>query len=492
MVLASEVPVAKRVAQVICSVFFCLTCAGLIFGFAALKPVLVDEGIYSELCTQDELQRDVWVCLEQDTRLNLMFTIATVVTNVSALPIGFLLDRIGPQRTSILGGCIFAIGCLLFGLGIRSPGVDTFLAGYVVIAVGSPLIFLPCFQLSNAFPANSGLVLSSLTGSFDASSLPLVAFRELHFGLGVSSKTFFLAYALLGLLVVLEQVLLAPKTSYARGDDPKPTQNDNTVTLVDEASTRQTGTLEYTVEPMSESNINASTFSRVFYGENADRDDVLAEVLSGDPLTGKLFGQSARQQILSSWFWLAAAFLCIHMLRINLYIQSAFTQLVHYTRDELLADQLTRAFTYLLPLGGIVAIPFVGYLLDKRSIRDTTIVLALFGVIFGIFGLAHGTPAQVVSIATLTLLRPLMYTAVSDYCAKTFGFQTFGTVYGLMNTLSGLFGLVQYALDLLIKGPLQGNYTPVNVGLLIAGLITSVGLASRIHYGTRDGVVALL
>jgi nitrate/nitrite transporter NarK len=41
---------------------------------------------------------------------------------VAALPIGFTLDQIGPQRTSILGGVLFALGCFCFGLGIRTPG----------------------------------------------------------------------------------------------------------------------------------------------------------------------------------------------------------------------------------------------------------------------------------------------------------------------------------------------------------------------------------
>jgi len=173
------------------------------------------------------------------------------------------------------------------------------------------------------------------------------------------------------------------------------------------------------------------------------------------------------------------------MLRITFYIQSAHSQLLFYTGDPKLADSLTKTFTYLLPLGGLLGIPFVGFLLDKRSNRDAMLFLAVFGALFGALGMTSSVAPQIISIVTLTILRPLMYTAVSDFSAKTFGFQTFGTVYGLANTLSGLFGLVQWPLDLLVKLTLDGNYTPVNAALLVLGLAASVALATRIWVGTK-------
>lgn len=94
------------------------------------------------------------------------------------------------------------------------------------------------------------------------------------------------------------------------------------------------------------------------------------------------------------------------------------SQLLFYTQDPDLAHSLTKAFTYLLPLGGILGIPFVGFLLDKRSIRDAILVLAILGVLFGALGMTSAASAQIVSIAMLTILRPLMYTAVSDFSAK--------------------------------------------------------------------------
>ena len=103
------------------------------------------------------------------------------------------------------------------------------------------------------------------------------------------------------------------------------------------------------------------------------------------------------------------------------------SQLLFYTADSELADWLTKAFTYLLPLGGLVGIPFVGFLLDKRSNRDAILVLTVFGAVYGVLGMTSAATPQIISIATLTIFRPLMYTAISDFSAKTFGFQTFGT-----------------------------------------------------------------
>ena len=109
------------------------------------------------------------------------------------LPIGFTLDRIGPKRTSILGASLFALGCFSFGLGYRSAWFDSYFAGFALLALGGPLVFLPSFHLSNAFPAYSGLILAAVTGAFDASSIPFVIYKAIYEKLdgAVSLRLFF-------------------------------------------------------------------------------------------------------------------------------------------------------------------------------------------------------------------------------------------------------------------------------------------------------------
>ncbi len=46
------------------------------------------------------------------------------VKKIAALPVGALLDRVGPRNTSLLGAAVFALGNLVFPLGYRSESRD--------------------------------------------------------------------------------------------------------------------------------------------------------------------------------------------------------------------------------------------------------------------------------------------------------------------------------------------------------------------------------
>ena len=67
-VTAYKVSTARRLAQVAVTVLACWLASGIVFGFAALKPVLVDVGVYRNLCTEFDIQDDADTCYEQDLR----------------------------------------------------------------------------------------------------------------------------------------------------------------------------------------------------------------------------------------------------------------------------------------------------------------------------------------------------------------------------------------------------------------------------------------
>ena len=83
------------------------------------------------------------------------------------------------------------------------------------MGLGGPFIFISSMQLSNAFPRNSGQVLSILTGSFDASSCIFLLYRLAYYnGFKVSPHIFFLAYLFFPVLSIVVQIWFMPKDSY--------------------------------------------------------------------------------------------------------------------------------------------------------------------------------------------------------------------------------------------------------------------------------------
>ena len=102
----------------------CWFASGIVFGFAALKPILIKEGVFRELCDKEELDAGVAVCFKQDLRLNFFFSLASTTANVSALPIGAILDRYGPGVCYVFGSLCLTAGSVLMSLAFRVDGFD--------------------------------------------------------------------------------------------------------------------------------------------------------------------------------------------------------------------------------------------------------------------------------------------------------------------------------------------------------------------------------
>jgi len=129
--------------------------------------------------------------------------------------------------------------------------------------------------------------------------------------------------------------------------------------------------------------------------------------------------------------------------------------------------------------------PIVGTLLDNFT---TPVVLGVLVVVAATIGTLQVLPnlvAQYMTVLIFAIYRPLYYTSVSDYCAKIFGFRTFGKVYGAMICIAGIFNLVQEFLDHLVNSDVfNGNPVPVDLSLMI---ITSIsGTAVWVYVGIQS------
>lgn len=171
------------------------------------------------------------------------------------------------------------------------------------------------------------------------------------------------------------------------------------------------------------------------------------------------------------------------MTRINYFVATIRPQYEALLHSHERAVEVNNFFDVALPIGGILSIPFIGLLLDHFSTVAVLFWLVAVTTAIGILGITPETWAAYANICLFVLYRPFYYTAVSDYSAKVFGFKTFGTVYGAIICLSGLFNFSQSGLDYLLHETFRGDPTPVNVMLMSAGLL--VGLAMIIYVGVQ-------
>lgn len=102
-------------------------------------------------------------------RLNVFFAIASTTSNLSALPVGTIVDRYGPRFAAIIGSFCLAAGSILMATAFSIPEFDGYIAGNIFLSLGGTFIFVPSFQIANAFPKWSGTIVAAVTGAFDAS-----------------------------------------------------------------------------------------------------------------------------------------------------------------------------------------------------------------------------------------------------------------------------------------------------------------------------------
>lgn len=469
-------------------VVLCLFAAGIVFGYAALKPVLKKEGAYQDICNDGD------TCME--IHLNLMFTVAAVATNVAALPVGAILDHYGPRVSGILGALLLGIGALLMSFAKSLP-FDAFLLGYLFLALGGPFTYISSFQLSNAFPRHSGLVLALLTGAFDASSALFLVYRIIYTKTGGSFgyHKFFLAYLAVPVVILISQLTILPKQSYKTvGEmleeietppfgDPLPIahtadaddQIDEQTALLREEQLVHHESVVHDIEELLGS-------SRADKDTQAQREEEKNE-RSG--VWGIMHNHTALEQIRSPWFVLICLFTVVQMTRINYFVATIRPQYEALFGDMAKAIEINNFFDVALPLGGIISIPFIGMILDHTSTIVVLTTLVTVATTIGILGVLPYTWAAYANVILFVLYRPFYYTAVSDYSAKVFGFRTFGKVYGTIICLSGLLNFSQSALDYLFHRTFHGNPVPVNLLLLALGLVIGICLVGFVIVQTR-------
>jgi MFS family permease len=181
-------------------------CAGITFGYNAIKPVLIDTHVFENLCTNTtEIHRP---CFAQEQKMDNMFAIHIGIFYISTYIIGIVFDLLGRQITMFLAGLGWGVFVMLFGL--SGPHFDAYTVAYTGISIAGCGMFFGVLTYGSSVPGWGGFINGFVTAMWDLSSAVFYLFSLAHFQWGASIRTMFLSYAAVAVAVMLFSFVMVP------------------------------------------------------------------------------------------------------------------------------------------------------------------------------------------------------------------------------------------------------------------------------------------
>lgn len=355
-------------------------------------------------------------------RLNLFFTIASITANVSALPVGTILDRCGSRICWFIACLLLAIGGVIMAFAFHEPGFDGYIAGNFFLALAGTFLFVPSFQIANAFPKHAGTIVALVTGAFDASAAVFLFYRLIYEASDRSftPDKFFLGYMIVPACIFISLVTIMPARDYV-----STLQLENKIEKAEDA-TRDVHDSDDEIDSTSELNrvrkkraerrqkkirqIDAVLGDRDERQMRADREEDRQQTSS---VWGVMHGLPAHRQMATPWFILITLMTVLQMIRMNYFIATIRSQYEYMLGSIEQADKIGAFFDVALPVGGVLFTPAIGYLLDRLSVPTMLGVIVLFTTVIGVLNSIPAVWAGYMTVVLFVLLRPLYYSAMS-------------------------------------------------------------------------------
>lgn len=418
--------------QIAFAVLACVLASGIVCGFAALKPILIAEGVYRTLCPADwdggEGESQV-PCMEQDMRLNLFFITASITLNVSTVLAGYVLDHHGRRACYLLSALVLFLGAgcmsLAFYLGERLVWFDGYITGNLLLGLGGTFLFVSSYQLSNAFPRHAGLVVALVTGAFDASAAVFLFYRLAYEATSHTFRpaTFFLVFALtIPPMILAAEFAIMPKSGYhtkreyqaaiAKAQDPAQDEHDSDA---ESYAYKPRELRRARARRASERGSRLQAIEAVAgtASERAADRDAARERRATSGVWGILRARSVARQMATPWFWLLLLVTVVQMTRMNYFIATVRAQYRFMLGSEEGAARINGLFDVALPVAGVVTTPFIGVLLNEVPVWVTLAVLTVLIALLAVLNCVRSLAAGYATVVVFVLYRPLYYSAVS-------------------------------------------------------------------------------
>lgn len=375
--------------------------SGEVYGWTALRPLLLQAGFF-------EAESD------QSHQLAIVATLGITGNVLCKGPLFLSLDRYGPRANGVIGSLMMISGSLLLAYGDRNSTLCVG-SGYFLLGVSGPFIQTPCFQLSNLFPALQGPIMTVFVASFELSTGVFLVFNQICLRAGASFSTLFAAYAGIGGFLLLSGLMFWPDRPYSP-QAPFEAEADE-------------------IHPHHPAAVQLNQRQRV------ECPDDTAPQVAKIPLAFQPLGQ----QLLSSEFGFAAAFMSVHVFRQGFVLTTMAPQLLNAFSDPDLATELSDVFSLCLALGFIpiflASVTGCGeYLLCRPvlSLLVSTAVSMAYSVLF----LWNSSVSYLAIFILLPTARQLAYSTFFTWSVSVFGYASFRDITAVACSIAGLLQLL--------------------------------------------------
>eukprot|EP00747_Dinoflagellata_sp_TGD_P033899 gnl/TRDRNA2_/TRDRNA2_136903_c0_seq1.p1 gnl/TRDRNA2_/TRDRNA2_136903_c0~~gnl/TRDRNA2_/TRDRNA2_136903_c0_seq1.p1 ORF type:complete len:435 (-),score=52.71 gnl/TRDRNA2_/TRDRNA2_136903_c0_seq1:229-1533(-) len=405
--------------------------SGDIFGWAPMQRQLEQDGIFLEACGSQEVK--VTTCPLRTAKINMVYTAGVLMQSLCGLPVGILLDKLGPQVMVAAGGLINISGYLLFGL---CTG-ELVIFGYSLIALGGMCMFLSAFHVAKFIPEHRNAFMSGISCGMDASSVVFPALK-LVLDAGTSRGDVFAAFAVFTAFYTLAIYAAWSASSRCRS-----------------CGEGASG------EALLETNPGSSST------------DMDVQCVSKLPLS---------QQLRTLEFGFVLVFCFVNLTRSNMFLGLVKNCLVEFGDEQETPTLLYTTITMWCVPAGIVFVPIVERILSKGGFVRAIDLVHASGMVYTVLQLIDVLPLQVVTAVIYTFYRALFFSVLAAFNFTIFGPDTFGTVAGLMYTFCSLAQPMQIAAVYFTEKAWNGDYRLLNAVLLcslVLPWLASIKLRSK-------------
>jgi len=166
----------------------------------------------------------------------------------------------------------------------------------------------------------------------------------------------------------------------------------------------------------------------------------------------------------------------MNLLRVNLYIGTVDQQLSSFRgANHQKVTEYSSIFALLLPLVGVVSVPFVGWSLDKFGIWFSVVLLCVSGNLYALTSLffMFPLPVQIITFVMVGIFRALLFSVMATFVAVRWGFEDFGKLWGIIFLFGGVINVGIIYVAYVVNSHLDENYFWINVAMSFLSLLLS-------------------